>query len=551
MSLLELNIDHTGMSLGITNKQPVIVPDGKFQGESIVSSGKYFQQHRYNLQPAYVANCIRDSSGLQSVSFEQQPTHIIGNACNLECMFSCEKCDAVPYLHNGISFTHRDKSFIFTEYNELYIVNCDMSMTYVELKGLDKDCLDDIVDIQSIQGKRVVIMTKDEIYYSSLLDGTGKTGIWTTDNVTDEPYIEFYDLAGATGKFSISSSIGHNKRLVVTADLLYFLGSKGGVVTNQCNDDELYPFALRVIKDFEGIRHKDHATVNSDKVGNYYVKSNAGLGIIEANQFTPTLDELDAELERDIAVYFKIKDCGEICYEEVCSPCEKGLLETSNITHSVLTSYTTEESITEEEDFEKEMLDDWDDPLYYEQGGHESSHYKIITTTKYLIVSHNSGTKIGDCCDSCVCYNRMYLYDRRLGSATVLHINHKDAFMANGDLYINSDGAIKKMVLKYDKDMPSFVFYKGMQLHRNDKWTQLTELNISGRFPDCEETNCFNKPIFAVMTDESGFHYHDSMSLYHSTPHAKRFGDIIRGKSLDFIVPFMGYLSSIKLDYHK
>lgn len=550
MSLLELNLDHTGMSLGITSKQDTLLPEGKFQGESLVAGGKHFQQHRYTLQPSYVANCIRENSGLVSVSFKPQNSEIRGEACNIDHSDCCESCNIKPYLHNGISFVHRNKGFLFTEYNELYMLDCDLNMKFVELRGLDAACLKDVIDIRSVQGKRIVIMTKDEIYYSSLLDGTGKTGNWTTDDVVTKPYIDFYDLGGATGKFSISASIGRNVRMVVTANLLYFLGSQGGVVTKQCNQDELYPFELTVVKDFEGLRHRDHANVKSDKLKDFLVRSKSGLGMIEADQFSFALDELDHELNRDISVYFKIKNCYGVLYEETCSPCSGDFLEDTCVTGDVLTSYTFEESVTVEGDYPVEDVEAWDEPLFFEQQGRESSHFKITTTSKYLAISHNSGVQIGDCNESCVCYNRLYLYDRRLSSGTVLHIEHKDVTMVDDDLLINSEGIIKKLVRQFDPEMPSIVFYKGLQMH-NDKWTQLTEMNLSGHFDTKVDMGLFDRPVFAVHTEESSFHYRDSMDLYHQSPQRKNYGDRIRGLSLDFVVPFSGFLSSIKLNYHR
>ena len=194
MSLLELNLDHTGMGLGITSKQSALLQTGKFQGESLLAAGKHFQEHRYNLQPSYVANCIHDTSGLQSVSFEGLDTNVIGKACNIGKTDCCTDCNVKAYLHNGKSFVHRNKGFLFTEYNELFLVDCDMCLKPVELRGLSRSQLKDVVDITSVQGKRIVIMTKDEIYYSSLLDGTGKTGNWTTDSSpSSAPYLDFYN----------------------------------------------------------------------------------------------------------------------------------------------------------------------------------------------------------------------------------------------------------------------------------------------------------------------------------------------------------------------
>lgn len=549
MALLELNLDHTGLSLGITTKQNALVPVGKYQGESLVSAGKHFQQHRYNLQPAYIVNCIHDTSGLQSVSFQNQDTQVMGGTCNIGYIPCCEECNVTPFLHNGISFVHRDKGFLFTEHNELYMMGCDLQMTFVELRGLDPDCLEDVVDIVSVQGKRIVIMTKDEIYYSSLMDGTGKTGNWTTDDVTAKPYIDFYNLGGATGKFSISGNIGHNKRTIVTGDYLYFLGDRGGAVTNQCNQDELYPFSLRIIKDFEGIAHRDHANVATDKSSKYYVNSRAGMGEIAEDVFGFAMDELDHELNRDMAVYFKIIHCGNTLYEEPCSPCEGEMLETSCIKHSVLEEFSSDESQTDLDDYESEDTNSWDAPLFFEQSGSESSHYKVTTTTRYVIISHNSGKEIGDCEESCICYNRMYLYDRRLLSGSMLHINHVDVRVIEDDFYIISDGLLKRMVLKYDPLMPSFLYYKGLEMH-TDKWTQLTEMNLAGVF-NGEPDEGFIEPIFTVFTEESGHHYHDAMSKYHRSQYTRKYGGIIRGKMLDFVVPFAGYLSSIKLSYHK
>ena len=545
---IELNIDHTGTSLGITTKQHAWVYEGKFQGESLVSGGKHFQQHRYNIQPAYVANCIRDTSGLLSVSFKAVNTIIRGGDCDLGYIPCCDYCNVTPFLHKGKSFIHRNKAFLFTEFCELYEIGCGGSMKSVELRGLSASQLKDVVDINSVQGKRIVIMTKDEIYYSSLLDGTGKTGNWDDDS--GAPYIDFYALEGATGKFSISSSIGHNKKIVVIAHLMYFLGSQGGVVTKQCNQDEMYPFDLMVVKDFSGIAHRDYANVKSDKLKDFLVRSHEGLGVIDQDQFVPIMDEIDNELDRDMAVYFKVKNCGKTLFEEPCAPCEGDLLETSSISHDVLNSYREEETVTVDSDYKNECLDSWDEPMFFEQSGTDESHFKVTSTIRYFIISHNSGKTVGDCEDSCVCYNRMYLYDRRLQSGTMLHIKHKDVMMIEGELYISGDGLIKKMVREYSSEMPSIVYYKGLELH-SDKWTQLTELNLRGKFIPRNEQSSFIEPIFSLETDESGMFYRDSMELYHWSPHDKKYGNIIKGKSMDFVVPFAGYLSSIQLNYHR
>lgn len=548
--ILELNLDHTGIGLGITTKQHAWVQEGKYQGESLVSSGKNFQQHRYNMQPAYIANCIRDTSGLHSVSFKAVDTMIKGDDCNIGYLTCCDECNVKPFLYEGKSFIHRNKTFLFTKYNELYVVGCEGELTLVELRGLNRKQLKDVVDINSVQGQRIVIMTSDEIYYSSLLDGTGKTGNWGTDLGETKPYIDFYNLGGATGKFSISSSIGQNKLIVVVANLMYFLGSMGGVLTRLNDEDELYPFSLMVVKNFSGVSHRDHANVKSDKLSDFLINSTSGIGVIDQDTFVPIMDELDNELDRDIAAYFNIKFCGETLYADSCLPCEGSRLPSSNLSHNVVTLLSPHESVTKDNDYAKEVLAQYDEPLVFEQGGYESSHFKVTSTVRYFIISHNSGVTVSDCCDTCVCYNRMYLYDRRLQSGTMLHINHKDVIMVEEELYISSDRYVKKLIKKFDKDMPSIVYYKGMELHTS-KWTQISELNLRGRFLPVADMGAFSEPIFAVHTEESGMHYQDKLSLYHRSPHDIKYGDIIRGKALDFVIPFAGYLSSVQLNYHR
>jgi len=551
MALLELNLKHAGLSLGLTVHKPLLLNNSRFQGESKASAGEHFQEHRYNAQPSYIANCINSSMGLHSVSFKQVRTSILGEPCVLSHVEDCSECESTPYLHEGISFIHRDKTLFFSPDNKLFIIDHNLDSTFVEIKGVDPRQLKDVIDIVSIQGKRIVIMTKDEIYYSSLIDGTGAVGGWASDESTiDKPYINFYELAGATGKFSISSSIGVNRRLVATDNLLYMIGTQGGVVSKQCSEDELYPFALSVIKNFDGINHKDHVVVKQDKVSSFMVMSKTGLGLINGDAFTPTFDDIDSELRRDMAVYFNLCLCGDELYVEGCVPCSEVMLETSHITTNVVKTYREEETLTGDTDYDNEDWVEYDDPMFYEQSGSEPSRFKVTTTNRFYVISYNSGVVEEGCEDSCICYSRMYLYDKRLNTGTILHIKHKDVSQINDDFLINSEGVIKRLVHEYDKEMPSFLYFRGLTTGTK-KWVQLTEMNLNGLLQKYDEDELFNKPLFSVTTDDSGIHYHDRMSLYHTSENDAQYGDIIRGRSIDFVVPFKGFLVSLFLDYHR
>lgn len=550
MALLELNINHTGMGFGITDKTPLLLDRGQFQGESKAAAGKDFQKERHNKQPAYIGNCVFDNGGLLSVSFSPINTTVLGRDCYIGEAVDCDTCKQLPYLHNGISFIHRNKSFLFTENNQLFMLDVSLKSTYVDLRGLDKSKLKDVVDIVSIQGKRIVVMTEDEIYYSSLLDGTGKTGSWASDeDTTTSPYIQFYELAGATGKFSISASIGKNKRMVVNANNLYFLGSTGGIISTQCNQDDDYPFVLSVINDFDGIAHRDHANVKSDKLSGFLALSQAGLGIIDGPNFLIDFDDISNNIRRDMAVYFKVYSCGELVMSDKCTPCEGSISEGASLSNEAVTFYTEGETITSEGDYEEEGLERWDKAMYFEQSGTDETHTNIVSTERYYIVSYNSGVVLNDCAPSCLCYNRLYLYDKRAKAGTILHVEHKDVDYIAGSLIINSEGGLREMVLKHSRTMPSFIYYKGLQLD-SEKWVQLSELLLKGKLEKPDDTG-FNSPVFTVTTDDSGMFYHDEMELYHASQHDVKYGNIIRGEKVDFIIPFKGYVSSIKLNYNR